>query len=177
LRAAVSALAFIAALAALLLLGGGGLVLFVVPGSGEATTGVLLAASGIVAFVLTMVLLFARPERFQDPTRRAGAVAGAVIAAVPAAGLAVAAFRFARLPLGSPAPLLDWAVFAAGVVMALGALSIIALGARRAREMPGPPPVIHMQQIRDAQRQLRSALNDSALLDQDEGYEVRVTRV
>jgi hypothetical protein len=77
------------------------------------------------------------------------------------AGLAAAAFRFAGLPLRSPIPLVDWSIFAAGVALAIGALSILALGYRRARERVSPPEIIHMQQIRDAQLQLRSALEST----------------
>ncbi len=126
-----------------------------------------------------MVLVFAREERFQEQTWRAGAVAAAIIGAMPVAGLAAAAFRFAGLPLRSAMPLVDWPIFLAGVLFALGALSILALGLSRART-PGEaePAVIHMQQIRDAQLQLRTALQNAAIATPNfEDDEVRVRRV
>ncbi len=179
-KQAITALAFLASAVSFLLLGGGGGALVVIASSGERAMGALLAFCGTVAFACVMVLIFARAERFEEQTWRAGAIAAAVIGAMPAAGFAAAAFRFAGLPLRSAMPLVDWAIFLGGVFFVVGALSILALGLLRARTpAAAASEVIHMQQIRDAQLQLRTALKNATLATPsfDDDEEVRVRRV
>lgn len=178
-KGAIAVLAFLSSVASLVILTGGGLALLLIRNSGERGTGALFAICGAVAFASVMALIFAREEKFEEPTWRAAAIAAAIVGAMPVVGLAVAAFRFSGLPLRSPMPLIDWSIFAAGAVLALGAISILALGVRRAREVTTFPAVIHMQQIRDAQLQLRHALEadyaaDSRARGEDE---IRVRRV
>ncbi len=178
-KKAITALAFLTSVVSFLVIGGGGGALLVIANSGERATGALLAFCGTVAFVSVMVLIFAREERFQEQTWRAGAVAAAIVGAMPVAGLAAAAFRFAGLPLHSAMPLVDWSIFLAGVLVTLGALSILGLGFLRARTpSEAEPAVVHMQQIREAQIQLRTALENAALATSSfEDDEVRVRRV
>jgi MFS family permease len=178
---AAAILSFLASLISFLALCGGGAALLLVANSGEQATGAMLAFCGAVAFAAVMALLFAPEERFREPTWRAGAVAAAIIGAIPVGGLAAAAFRFTGLPLRSAMPLVDWPIFLLGIFLAVGAVSILALGYRRARTtsaplaMPGEiddmpeleAGVIHMQQIRAAQAQLRSALEQAAALSHE----------
>jgi hypothetical protein len=183
LQRAIDALAFLASAVSLLVVGGGGAALLVISNSGEQGTGALLALCAAIAFVSVMVLLFAREARFREATWRAGAIAGAIVGAMPVAALAAAAFRFAGVPFRSAMPLVDWSIFLLGLVLALSALAILALGYRRARTVSeddeeAQAAVVHMRQIRDAQRQLRTALAkaDLAVPDIDDD-EVRVRRV
>jgi hypothetical protein len=174
----VTAIAFLSSLAAALVTVGGGLALLLIEDSGERGTGVLLALGGTVAFVLALILLFARDGAFSTRFGNLGALGAAILSALPAAGLAFAAFRFARLPVGSPIPLIDWPVFAAGLALGLGVVALLARGYRRSQGA-GLPPIVHMQQIREARQQLQSALDHdlgptSAIRDDDE---VRVRRV
>ncbi len=179
LKQAVVVLALLSSAASFLVLCGGGGALFVIPNSGERGTGALLAFCGVVAFASVVVLVFAGEKRFQEQTWRAGAVAAAVIGAMAPAGIAAAAFRFAGLPVRSQMPLVDWPIFFAGVFFLLGALAILALGYLRARtEVEADPEIIHMDQIRDAQLQLRAALKKASSVPQNiEDDEVRVRRV
>ncbi len=183
-------LSFLSSLVSFFVLCGGGAALLVVQNSGERATGALLAFCGAVAFASVLVLLFAPEASFREQTWRAGAVAAAIIGAMPVGGLAAAAFRFAGFPFRSAMPSVDWSIFLAGVALALGALSILALGYRRARTAPDREfeededdgdldmEVIHMKQIRDAQLHLRSALESAAADARDAGDdEVRVRRV
>ena len=57
-----------------------------------------------------------------------------MVAAAPVAALAWAALFFTGVPLGTNLPLMDWPLFAGGLVLALGSVSILALGYRRASE-------------------------------------------
>ncbi len=175
----IVALAFLSSVVSFAFVSGGGVALLVIANSGEQATGALLAFCGAIAFVCAMVLIFAREERFQEPTWRAGAIAAAIIGAMPVASLAAAAFRFAGLPVRSAMPLVDWPIFFAGVVFALGAIAILALGYWRARTVVEThQAVVHMQQIREAQQQLRTALKNATIATQTiEDDEVRVRRV
>ena len=183
LQRAIEALAFLSSVVSFLVVGGGGAALLVVSNSGEQGTGALLVFCATIAVISAMVLIFTREARFQETTWRAGAIAGAIIAAMPVAALAAAAFRFAGLPFRSAMPLVDGSIFLAGLFFALGALAILALGYRRARtssaEDDEEAAVIHMQQIRNAQQQLRTALAkaDLAARDIGEDDDVRVRRV
>jgi MFS family permease len=185
LKLAVIALAFLSSALSFLVLGGVGATMLVVPSSGEQGTGALLGFCGAIAFVSVMVLVFASEARFREATWRAGAIAAAIIGAMPVAGLAAAAFRFAGLPFRSAMPSVDWSIFLGGVFFVLGALAILALGYRRARteaedeaEGEGEPAIVHMQQIRNAQMQLRTALERADLAAPEIGNdEVRVRRV
>jgi hypothetical protein len=176
----VTALAFLSSFAALLVIAGGGLALYSIKNSGERGMGALMALCTMLAFAAVMLLIFARQGAFGDGVRRAAAIAAAVIGAIPPAALAFAAIRFAGVPFGSPMPVVDWIVLLLGVFLAAGTVSILVLGHRRSQEASGPP-MIHMQQIRDAQQQLRSAFETDArsrtAAAEERDDEVRVRRV
>ena len=131
-RRLVAGLAFLSSLTAFFIVVGGGLVLLAVESSGERGTGALIALSGTIAFAAAMALVFAGHGVFARAFSRSGARALAVTAgllgALPAASIAAAALRFSGLPFGSASPLLDWPIFAGGVLLALGALSVLTLG-------------------------------------------------
>ena len=181
---AIAAVAFLASLISLMVIAGGGGALFVIENSGERGTGALLMLGGLVAFAAVMGLAFARKGTFAGGAGRALAIAAAIFGALPVAGLAFVLIRFAGLPFGSVVPLLDWGALVLGALMGLGVLAILALGHRRSLEggvaQQEPPVVVHMQQIRHAQQQLRSAFEADELrraLDDAEDDEVRVRRV
>jgi hypothetical protein len=181
LRRAVTILAFLAGVLNLVVLTGGGLALVLIRNSGERGSGALFALCGLIAFASVMVLVTAGEERFQERNWRAGAIAAAILGAMPIAGLSAAAFRFAGFPIRSPIPLVDWSVFLAGAALAAGAVAILVLGYWRARTVGAAEPdeVIHMHQIREAQTQLRTALERASLATQryEDEEEVRVRRV
>ena len=137
-RRLVAGLAFLSSLCACVVVAGGGLVLLAVESSGERGTGALLALSGTIAFAAAMLLVFAGrgmlARMFTRSGGRALAVTAALLGALPMAALAAAAMHFSGVPLGSATPLLDWLVFALGLLLALGALSVLALGAWRFQE-------------------------------------------
>jgi hypothetical protein len=74
--------------------------------------------------------------------------------------LAWAALFFTGLPLGTDLPLMDWPLFAGGLVLALGSVSILALGYRRASE-----------------RMTRSAPGGQSARAETDDSEIRVTPV
>jgi hypothetical protein len=181
---AIAAMAFVASLISLVVIAGGGSALLAIENSGERATGGLLAFAGLAAFVAVTALVFARKGSFATGARRALAIAAALLGVLPVAALAFVLIRFAGFPLGSATPLLDWSALALGAALGLGALGILALGHRRSVEgraaQPEPPVVVHMQQIRHAQQQLRSVFEADALrraLDDSDDDEVRVRRV
>jgi hypothetical protein len=178
LKRLVTALAFLSSLAAAVVIAGGGLALLAIENSGERGVGALLAFCSAIAFAAVMALVFAKDGAFGEGVWKAVAIAAAIVGAIPAAALAFAAVRFAGLPLTSRVPLIDWTVLATGVSFGLGAVSILALGHRRSQE-GSAPPTVHMQQIRDAQQQLRSALDtgDQSLTAEDGDDDIRVRRV
>lgn len=183
----VTALALFSSIASLIVIAGGGLALLAIRVSGERGTGALLAIGCAVAFAALLALIVGKRGTFGEGIWRAGAIGLAIVAAIPPATLAYAAIRFAGLPMGSRMPLVDWSVFGIGLLFGLGVISILALGHRRsqegravAKEAPGAAndlPPIHMQQIRHAQQQLRSAfeadLRRVRLDDEDDDIRVR----
>ncbi len=187
----VTALAFLTSLAALIVVAGGGLALLAIANSGERGTGALLALGCTIAFASVMVLIFAQEGVFGDAPWRAVAIGAGIVGAIPAAALAFVAIRFAGLPVGSRMPLVDWTVLSVGILFGLGAIAILALGHRRSQEAGLPElsenedetPVVHMQQIRNAQQQLRSAFEavdrpPAARVEDEMGDgEIRVRRV
>jgi hypothetical protein len=185
LKQVVSVLAFLTSLVSLLLIAGGGVALFAIENSGERGSGALVALGGAVAFGSVMALLFAKEGTFAGASGRAMAIAAAVVGAVPVAVLSYGAIRFAGLPMGSSTPTMDWSVLLTGIVLGLGTLAILALGHRRSQERTKEedaaseaPVVVHMQQIRHAQQQLRSAFAaDQPRETDDVDEEVRVRRV
>jgi hypothetical protein len=181
---AIAAMALLASLISLIIIAGGGGALLAIENSGERGAGALLALAGLVASAAVVLLVFARKGTFASGPRRALAIAAAIVGVVPVAGLAFVLIRFAGVPFGSAVPILDWGALALGVAMAAGVLAILALGHRRSLEggiaQPEPPVVVHMQQIRHAQQQLRSAFEADTLrrsLDDADDDEVRVRRV
>jgi hypothetical protein len=181
---AIVAVAFLASLISLIVIGGSGTALLAIVNSGERGNGALLALGGLVAFAAVSGLVFARKGSFASAPRRTLAIAAAVIGATPVAGLAFVLIRFAGLPFDSVMPIIDWSALAIGIAMAVGALAILALGHRRSIEAglaePEEPVVVHMQQIRNAQQQLRSAFEADGLrrtLDDIKEDEIRVRRV
>ena len=187
LKRLVTALALLSSLASLLVIAGGGLALLAIENSGERGMGALLAACSAIAFAAVMALLFAREGAFGGALWKGAAIAAAILGAIPPAGLAFLAIRFAGMPIGSRMPLVDWAVLGIGVLFALGAVSILALGHRRSQEAGGSSgdeaddeaPVVHMQQIRHAQTQLRTAFEavDQRSMALDDESDIRVRRV
>jgi hypothetical protein len=180
---AIAAMAFFASLISLIVIAGGGAALLAIKNSGERGSGALLALGGLVAFAAVAVLVFAKKGSFAGLPRRALAIVAAVVGAIPVAVLAFLLIRFAGLPFDSVMPMVDWGVLVLGLVMAFGVLAILAVGHRRSLEAgiaePELPVVVHMQQIRHAQQQLRSAFDADDLrrtLD-DADDEVRVRRV
>jgi hypothetical protein len=180
-----SALAFLSSLAALILIAGGGLALLAIRVSGERGMGALLALCSGIAFAAVMALLFARLGSLGEGWRKAAAIAAAIVGAAPPAVITFLALRFAGNPFGSRVPLLEWSVLGIGIFFGLGALSILALGHRRSQEQVEPIediPIVHMQQIRHAQQQLRSAFEADRVSPRMEDLEefeddVRVRRV
>lgn len=134
----IAGLAFLTSLAACLVTVGGGLLLLLIEGSGERGAGALLALAGAVTFAAAMVLIFAATDRFSGRSGRAVAVVAALLGVLPVAALSVAALRFSGFPLGSAVPLVDWPVFAAGLLFALGAVSILVMGIWRRSEAAVP---------------------------------------
>lgn len=182
-RGAVTALAGLASLLSLIAIAGGGATLLAIENSGERGAGALLALGGAVAFAAVMALVFAKKGAFRSGVWPAVAIAAAIIGAIPVSVLAYTLIRFAGLPFGSTIPVVDWAALGLGALLSLGVLAILALGHRRSQEggvvESEPPVVVHMQQIRHAQRQLRSAFEADDLrpsLDDDHD-EVRVRRI
>lgn len=181
----VGALAFLTSLVSLLLIAGGGVALFAIENSGERGSGALLALGGAVAFGAVMALLFAKEGTFAGTAGRAMAIAAAIIGAIPVGVLSFGAIRFAGLPVGSSTPTMDWSVLLTGIVLGFGTLAILALGHRRSQERTKDedvaaeaPVVVHMQQIRHAQQQLRSAFAaDQPRGTDDVDEDVRVRRV
>ena len=179
----VTVLAFLSSITSLLVIAGGGLALLAIEVSGERGVGALMALGSGLAFAAVVALVFAPEGFFGEGLRRGGAIAAAIVGAMPVAGLAYVAIRFAGIPLGSRVPLLDWTVLFVGILFGLGALSILALGHRRSQESETTPaeavPVVHMQQIRHAQQQLRSAFGSDGLIQMvpDEDDDIRIRRV
>jgi hypothetical protein len=180
---AIAAVAFLASLISVIVIAGGGAALLAIQNSGERGSGALLALGGAVAFAAVAALVFAKKGTFASGARRVLAIAAAVIGAIPVAVLAFVLIRFAGLPYDSVMPMIDWGALGLGVVMSLGMLAILALGHRRSQEggveESEPPVVVHMQQIRHAQQQLRAAFEADALRPglRDADDEVRVRRV
>lgn len=155
-RRLIAVWALLSGLAAAVAFVGGGLTLLAIENSGERGVGALLALCGAVAFAAVMVLVVAKEGAFGEGVWRAAAIAAAIVGAMPVAALAYTAIRFAGIPFGSSIPLIDWSALATGLLLGLGVIAILALGHRRSQEGTLPPPV-HMQQIRHAQQQLRTA--------------------
>ena len=176
-RRIICALAFLSSFSALLAIAGGGLALLVIENSGERGMGALLALGETVAFAAVMVLLFAKEGTFGEGIYPALAIVLSIVGAAPVAALAFIAIRFAGLPLGSAMPLIDWSVLAAGVGLGIGAIAILALGHRRTQEASSP--LVHMQQIRNAQQQLRAVFEadgSGSIIDEASG-DIRVRPV
>jgi len=179
----VTIVALLGSAASLMLVTGGGLALLAIEVSGERAIGALLAIGGIVAFVAVTMLAFARLGTFGYGLRKALAIGAAIVGAIPPAGIAFVAIRFVGLPIGSRMPLVDWTVLIVGLLFGLGTLSVLALGHRRTLERSADnddaPVIVHMQQIRSAQQQLRAAFQADAPSRAAEDYEddIRVRRV
>lgn len=151
-RRLVVGLALLSSIAAFLVIAGGGLFLLAVESSGERGSGALLALSGTIAFAAAMALVFAGSGAFAGAAGRAVVVIAALLGMLPVATLSAGLLRFSGFPLGSPVPLFDWAVFALGVVLGLGALSVLVLGYWRLRERGAirrradePPPAAYRE--------------------------------
>ena len=180
-KQAITALAFLSSAVSFLLLGGGGGALVVIASSGERATGALLAFCGAVAFACVdgarLRSCRARSRsRLGAPARSRPRSSGRCRRRVLPPRLSASRVCLLR----SAMPLVDWSIFLGGVFFVLGALSILALGLLRARTpAAAASEVIHMQQIRDAQLQLRTAFEKrhDATPSFDDDEEVRVRRV
>ena len=180
LRRAVAALALLASLVAFAVFVGGGLFLLAVESSGERAAGALLALGGAIAFASALALIFARDGIFDRVGRAVGAATAALLAVLPVAALAFAAFRFAGLPTGSSLPRLDWAVFGVGLLLTLGAASILFLGYLRA--VSASTKALRVQgygraHTNEPARQETSTWAEMPRLRFDAEDEVRVTKV
>ena len=179
LRRAVAALAFVASLVAFAVFVGGGLFLLAVESSGERGAGALLALGGAIAFASALALIFAGDAVFERTGRGVAAAAAALFAVLPVAALAFAAFRFTGLPTGSLLPRLDWAIFAAGLSLTLGAASILFLGYWRAvgASIKGAARQLVGARANEPARQETSTWAEMPRLRFDGEDEVRVTKV
>ena len=179
LRRAVAVLAFLASLVAFAVFAGGGLFLLAVESSGERAAGALLALGGALAFASALVLILGKDHIFDRAGRAAGAAAAAFLAVLPVAVLAFGAFRFAGLPTGSSLPRLDWAVFGFGLLLTLGAASILFLGYLRAASasMAGAARQDVRAHANEPARQETSTWAEMPRLRFDAEDEVRVTKV
>lgn len=133
----VAGLAFLSSVAAFLVVVGGGLALFAIESSGERGAGAAMAVSGSLAFAAAMVLIFAGEGVFSD-RRSAWAIIAALLGLLPVAALSIGALRFSGFPISGAVPAVAWPIFALGVVLALGAVSVLMVGYWRWK---GPPPV------------------------------------
>ena len=171
-RRLVTGIAFLTSLLAFLVTAGTGLFLAGIEQSGERAAGVLMCVTAIVAFGAALLLVFRRPQS------RALAALAALLALVPVAGLTVAALVFSGLPVGSAIPRLDWSVFAVGIVFALGAVSIAALGflgtpPRAAPEAEPPEASLYEPLLAETARRAVEIDRNSVEIDEN----VRVRRV
>jgi hypothetical protein len=133
----VAGLAFLSSVAAFLVVVGGGLALLIIESSGERGAGAALALSGAIAFAAAMLLIFAGEGLFSG-RGSVWAIIAALLGMLPVAALSVGALRFSGFPISSAVPAVDWPVFALGVVLALGAVSVLTVGYWRWK---GPSPV------------------------------------
>jgi hypothetical protein len=136
-RSLTMAVAFGATLLSFLLLLAVGAFLAGVEESGARGAGVLLALSAAVAFGAAAFLIWAPAGYFGHPLRRPLGVVITLAAAAPPTTLAVAALAFTGLPLGTRLPLMDWPLFVAGLVLALGAVCVWGVGYRRLGDASG----------------------------------------
>lgn len=102
--------------------------------TGARGTGLLLVVSAAVTFAAALFLMLARPGYFRGRLRRPLGMVITFVAAAPVVALAWAALFFTGVPLGTELPMMDWPIFAGGLVLALGSVSILALGYRRVSE-------------------------------------------
>jgi hypothetical protein len=179
LKRAVSALAFLASLAAFLVFVGGGLFLLAVESSGERLTGGLLAVGGAVAFAAALMLILARQDAFRGAWRVAVIAAG-FVATLPVAALSWAALRFAGLPGSGLPPVLEWSIRGVGLVLGLGALALLLLGYLRTVAAGEAAGRAAAAEWREPPRPQPIAWAEAPRIDfdaDDEGDEVRVTPV
>ena len=167
----VTALAFLSSLASLIVIAGGGLTLLAIENSGERGAGALLALGGAVAFAAVLALIFAKEGAFGEGVLEGGwRSPRRSLARSPSPALAFVAIRFAGLPFGSRMPLVDWTVLAIGILFAArrdrdsGARPSPLAGGRRGGATSRQ--CVHMQQIRHAQQQLRSAFEADSRRDE-----------
>ncbi len=181
-RTAIAAYAFVSSLVAFVVIGTGGLVLAGVENSGARGPGLMIAALAAGAFACALLLVFAPSGAFRGRARRPAGIAATFIAALPVGALGMAAILFVRLPFGSAMPRIEWPLFAAGLVLVLGALSVVALGYLRVtegsgraagREPAGRPAPASAEVRRDAPRWEEEGARATAR----EEDEARVTRV
>ena len=125
---AASAIAFIACLSIGAFLAG-------VPESGARGAGVLLVISAVLAFAAALFVVLA-PRRRTRGAGRMVVVLAAFLALLPMVAISGVALSFSGNPLGSASPYLDWASFAVGILLALGAVSIAALAVLPGRAPP-----------------------------------------
>lgn len=136
----VAAFAFLSSLMAFVVIGTGGLVLAGIENSGARGSGLAIAALAAGAFACALVLVLAPSGAFRGRTRRPAGVAAAFVAALPVGALGMAAILFVGSPLGSGIPGIEWPLFAAGLLFALGAVSVVALGYLRVTEASADAP-------------------------------------
>ena len=172
-------MALLTSAATFLLATGVGLVLVLVPNSGERTAGIFLLLAGCLALGSVLFLLYAADRGIRGVAGLITAVVATLFAFAPAAALAGAAIFFAGLPLDSVIPLADWSILALGVLFALGACAIAALGYGRIARRHPPEPVIETSDLDAARRQLRDAFerDRAGPLRYDRDEDIRVTRV
>jgi hypothetical protein len=179
LRRAIKVAALLATAVTFLVATGIGLVLVLVPQSGERGSGALLVLAGCLALGGALFLSFAGDRHFESAGGIVLAAVTTLLAFIPVAGLAGAAIFFAGLPFGSVIPLADWSILALGILLALGACAILALGYGRVVRRPPPEPAFETRDLDAARRQLRDAFerDRAGPLRYDRDDDVRVTHV
>ena len=145
-----------------------GLFLAAVDESGARGAGLLLLLGATVAFASSLLVLFG-PQRLFRGGGRALAILAGFLAIVPLVAISGVALSFSGNPMGSASPALDWAMFAVGILLALGALAFAALAVSKARTRREPGPVETARQAGDSS----GASISSRSIDEDE-EEVRV---
>jgi hypothetical protein len=133
-KRAITVCAFLSSLTALVVIAGGALMLAGLEHTDASGASLAISALATGAFALTLVLVFAPIGTFQNRRRRPAGIAATFLAAMPVGVLGIAAILFVGLPGSTAMPELVWPLRAAGIVLALGAVSVVALGYVRVTE-------------------------------------------
>jgi hypothetical protein len=133
-KRAITVCAVLSSLTALVVIVGGALMLARLEHSDAGGASLAIGALAAGAFALTLVLVFAPVGTFRRSGRRPAGIVATFFAALPVGVLGTAAILFVGLPGSAAMPELVWPLRAAGIVLALGAVSVVALGYLRVTE-------------------------------------------